>query len=91
MKLINRLQAVELIQSTSGQIFTAKFIKKDNTTRIMNCRLEVLKRVKGVGLSYDPYKYGLLSVYDVQIGEFRMLNVSTLKQLVVRGEEYLVK
>ncbi len=91
MKLISRLEAVELIRSTNGQIFTASFIKKDGSIRSMNCRFGVTKGVKGVGLKFEPYSYGLLPVYDMRINEFRMLNIGTLRELVVNSESYKIK
>lgn len=91
MRLISRVEAVERIASTGGRIFTAVFVKKDGTTRTMNCRLGVSKGVKGVGLRYDPHGYGLLPVFDMEVREFRMLNVGSLLNLTVDGESYEVR
>jgi hypothetical protein len=64
-----------------NKIFTATFIKKDGSVRVMNCRRGVKKGVKGVGMSYDPYQKNLLPVYDMQKGAFRMINISTIQEL----------
>ena len=62
-----------LKEMKSGKIFTAEFIKKDKTKRVINCRTKVSKYVKGVGLSFDPMAKNLLSVYDLQKKEYRFI------------------
>ena len=46
----------------NGKIFTVTFIKKDLSTRIMNCRLGVTKHLKGGTLKYDPTEKNLICV-----------------------------
>lgn len=70
----------------NNKIFTATFIKKDGTTRVMNCRRGVTKGVTGVGLAYDPYEKNLLPVYDMQKGGFRMINIDTITELKGNGQ-----
>ena len=70
----------------NNKIFTATFIKKDGTTRVMNCRRGVTKGVTGVGLAYDPYEKNLLPVYDMQKGGFRMININTITELKGNGQ-----
>lgn len=80
---------VEEIKEFVGRtkVFTATFVKKDGTLRVMNCRLGVKKGVKGIGLSYDPFKKNLLPVYDMQKRSFRMINVSTIRSLKAHNQE----
>lgn len=85
---IDRLKAYTLILNTEGKIFTATFLKKDGSERKMNCRLEVTKGVKGVGLKYNPAKKELISVYDVQSRGFRTINLRTLISLKISGRTY---
>jgi hypothetical protein len=82
--------AVKLIQSTSGKIFTVSFIKKDGTLRKMNCRLGVTKHLKGGELAFDPKEYDLVPVFDVQKNAYRMINTDTLVEVTVGGETYKV-
>lgn len=82
--------AVKLIQSTSGKIFTVSFIKKDGTLRKMNCRLGVTKHLKGGELAFDPKEYDLVPVFDVQKNAYRMINTDTLVEITVGGETYKV-
>ena len=73
------------ILSTKGKIFTCKFIKKDGTIRVMNCRLGVRKGVKGVGRKFNPEDYGLIGVYDMHKG-FRMINTKTVLEITFQGK-----
>lgn len=70
----------------NNKIFTATFVKKDGSVRVMNCRRGVTKGVKGVGMSYDPYEKNLLPVYDMQKGAFRMININTITELKGNGQ-----
>jgi len=79
----------KLIQElNSGKIFTAKFIKKDGSLRTMNCRMNVKKHTKGVGLSFNPFEKGLLPVFDLQKEAYRFINLNTLQSVKFGGEEY---
>ena len=44
---LNGLQKV--LVDTNGKIFTAHFIKKNGEIRVINCRLNVTKHIKGTG------------------------------------------
>ena len=90
MKIITQENAVKLIKSTEGRNFTVSFTKKDGTHRKMNCRLGVTKHLKGGELAYDPAEYDLITVFDVQKNGYRMINVDTLEEVAIDGEEYKV-
>jgi hypothetical protein len=89
-KAISKVVAVELINKSKGRIFSVTFKKKDNTIRVMNCRLEVKKHLKGGELAYNPSLKGLKSVFDMQSKEYRMINLETIKRLSINGEHYIV-
>lgn len=88
----------EFVEKTNnGLIFTVEFIKRTNgEKRLMNCRRNVQKGVKGVGLKFDPAEKGLLVVYDMQKlnegtgekGAFRMINLNDLLTLKMNGSSY---
>jgi hypothetical protein len=86
---MTREQAKKAIFDTKGKIFNVKFIKKDGTLRSMTCRRGVSKDVKGVGMSYDPQKFNLIGVYDMQKG-FRMINASTIQEVTINGKTHEV-
>ena len=74
----------------NGQIFTAVFTKKDGSERVMNCRRGVKKHLTGGELKYDPDDHGMMSVFDMQKKEYRMLNYKTTQEIRADGKRYLV-
>lgn len=90
MKTITLENAIKLIKSTDGRMFSVGFTKKDGTHRDMNCRLGVAKHLKGGELAYDPQEYDLLTVYDMKSQGYRMISTQTLKTVKVGGEAYQV-
>ena len=75
---------------TSGKIFAAEFIKKDNTRRVINCRTNVKKFTNGKGLNFDPIAKNLLPVYDLKAKDYRFINLSTLISVTIKGEKYFI-
>lgn len=75
-------------EAKGGRIFSAVFIKKDGTERKMVCRCGVKKYLTGEGMKYNPADYGLLTVFDMQKREYRMINLKTLIRLKVNGAVY---
>jgi len=66
-----------LLKETSNKkIFSVTFVKKDGSIRKMNAMRGVRKGVKGVGHSFDPSEKNLLTVYDMQIRDFRFVNLN---------------
>jgi len=66
-----------LLKETSNKkIFSVTFIKKDGSLRKMNAMRGVRKGVKGVGHSFNPSEKNLLTVYDMQKGDFRFVNLN---------------
>ena len=65
-----------MIKSTKGKWFSCTFIKKDRTKRVMNGRIGCHKGVKGVGRKFQ--KENLVTVFDAQAKEYRMVNVDTM-------------
>jgi hypothetical protein len=75
----------------NGQIFSCIFIKKDGNERLMNCRRGVKKGLTGGGHGYNPEEYGLMSVFDMQKKEYRMLNYKTTTEIRANKKRYMVK
>ena len=92
-KTINKDKAKELINNSNGRIFSSLFIKKDGTHRLMNARLKVTKHLKENAKKrpYDPSKYNLLTVFDMQKKSYRMINIETLQTLIINKKMYNVK
>ncbi len=90
MPRISKAEAKDLIKASKGKIFTAKNIKKDGSRRVLNGRLNVQKGVKGLGLGYNPDDFNMMTVFDMQKENFRMLNVDTMYELSINKEKYEV-
>ena len=90
MKTISRDTAKKYIYKTNGKFFSAVFINKNGDKRLMTCRLNVKKGVKGVGLKFKPQDIGLMTVFDIHKGAYRFINLMTLESLKIRGNEYQV-
>ena len=92
MKTINTDKAKELINLSNGRIFSAVYIKKDNTHRLINARLgKQYKSKTGKKAHYKPKEYNLLPVYDMKIKAFRMINFNTLLTLSINKTKYIIK
>lgn len=85
MTTIKRAQAKDFIRKTNGKIFTTTFVKKNGDLRVMNCRLGVTKHLRG-GDSTTAHIDNLVTVFDVQKGEYRSINTNTLKQIKFAGD-----
>lgn len=90
MNIITIENAAKLIKSTNGRIFSASFVKKDGSSREMTCRLGVKKHLKGGELAYDPSEYDLMTVFDLQKNQYRMINLDTITSITVDGIFYSV-
>ena len=69
-------EMVKMIKSTKGKWFSCTFIKKDGSMRVMNGRIGCHKGVKGT--SNRKPKENLVTVFDAQAKEYRMVNVDTM-------------
>lgn len=84
-------RAIQFLTSeTDGRIFSAYFRKNDGTMRNIVARRGVRKHLKGGKLPYDPKRHNLLSVFDVQAGEYRMIRFATLVSFNVGGETFIL-
>lgn len=77
----------QLRQLVGSKIFTVEFIKKDGTLRVMNCRLDVKKHLKGGTMNHDPKVLNHIVVFDMQKAAYRTINVNTLVKIKFEGKE----
>ena len=91
METITRQQAVELVNSSKGRFFSITFIKKDKTERRMTARTGVKKGVNGQGMKYNPSDYGMKSVYDMGVLDWRMVNFKTATRLKINKKDYVIE
>ena len=86
---VSRYKVDEVIKSTHGKIFSCEFVKKDGSLRKMVARLGVAKNLKG-GKNGAGVNNALITVYDMAVGGYRMINLETLKSLKVARVAYEV-
>ena len=95
-KRITAAEASKLVEDYQGsQFFTVTFVKRTNgETRVMNCRKNVKKYLKGGDRAYDPKAKRLVFVYDVQIKDraraYRSIALEGIKRISMAGQEYVV-
>ena len=77
----------EAVAKANGRIFSVEFVKKDCTLRKMICRTGVTKHLKGGELPYDPIDKGLLSVFDMSVQDYRMINLRTIKSISLEVQD----
>ena len=65
-----------MIKSTKGRFFSAEFIKANGSKRKIIARIGCHKGVKGIGRKFQ--KENLVTVFDAQAKEYRMINVDTM-------------
>ena len=70
-----------------GRIFSATFIKKDGSIRKINCRLGVVKALKGGELRYNAEAANNLVVYDLQAKNYRTIPLDKLLTLRYNKKE----
>lgn len=90
-KIITNADVRSVINKSNGQIFTVAFRKRSNgELRIMNARLGVQKDLTGKGMSYNPKSHGLMTVFDMQKQEYRMVDTEAVIWAKVNGTTYTV-
>ena len=80
------LRAIAIAQE--GKIFTVTFIKKDGTERVLTGRLGVTKHLVG-GENTVAHKPEYLTVFDMQKGDYRNVNLDTVMSLKCNGKDYI--
>ena len=73
----------EAIRALVGdKFFTVKFIKKtDGEERVMNCRLDVKKHLKGGQMNHNPKDYNNLVVYSLDSKGYRTIPLDNLLEI----------
>jgi hypothetical protein len=99
---ISRKKLVKKILSpaNANAVMRIQFVKKDGSLRDMVCRRGVREHknedgetvgLKGTGMSYDPKAKRLITVFDFQKQNYRMINELTLIEASINGTIYRVR
>ena len=92
MKVVTLNQAVEIINSQSGKIYSVVFEKRTTgLDRKMVCRGGVSSHTNGGVLGYNPQTHNLLNVFDMQSKGYRSINLLGLKKLKASGVVYAIR
>ena len=83
-----------MIEENGGKFYSVKFIKTNGEIRMLNGSQGVYNSknapLKNVGLAYNPKDYNLINVFDIQIQDYRMINLNTLQELTINKTKYEV-
>jgi len=72
-----------------SQVFTVTFVKRSTgEKRVMNCRKGVVKHLKGGEQKYDPAKKNLVTVFDMQKGQYRTIALESIMKIAMQGEVF---
>lgn len=92
MQTITRARAADFLErETQGRFVSLYFQKADGTMRTLVGRRGVTRHLRGGSLPYDPKSRLLLTMFDVSLREYRMVNIATLVSFRVSGETFLVR
>jgi hypothetical protein len=91
-KLVSLNQALDIINSQNGKIFSVIFEKRSTgVDRLMVCRKGVKKHLNGGELKYNPSNRNLINVFDLQSKGYRSISIEGIKKVKANGKEYVVR
>ena len=90
---ITKEEAAKMVSDyKEGTVFTVTFVKRtDGSLREMNCRKGVKKHRKGGTLNYSPKSHNLVSVFDMQKLQYRMIALESITKISMKGKTYIVE
>ena len=89
---ISRARASDYLRNETGGLIFSVFFKKrtDGKMREMICRRGVKALLRGGSLPYSPTSRDLLPVFDLQVKDYRMVNLTDLVSFNIHGETFIV-
>ena len=86
-KFLSPVLVKSFIEATGDKIFTITFEKKDGSVRVLNGRRGVRKNLKGTN---PVKKEGVVTVFDMQIDDYRSVSLSRVIEAKARGAKLVV-
>lgn len=87
---LHRVQLQEFLRKLKGRFVGVDFVKQDGSPRMLNGRLGVHQHLQGgdnkVEAEHRPY----LTIFDVQSGGYRTLNLATVSGLRADRTTYAI-
>jgi hypothetical protein len=90
MKTLKRSKIQEFLDKLGGRVFTVEFFKKDGTLRMMNCRKGVTRHLSGDGPSTTAHIEKYVTVFDMQLKQYRNINKETMVAIRANGVERII-
>lgn len=94
-KVINASDVTKVIAAIpKSAIFTVEFVKANGELRKMNCRTGVVSHLTPPSLKKrekPEMPSNILTVFDMQAGAYRHVNLSTTKRIVAEHTVFVVK
>ncbi len=76
------------VDKTKNTLVVVMFRKKDGSMRVLHGMTNVKVNIKGVGKSFKDSDYGLITLFDMKIGEYRSFDVNKVVAIEVVGQSY---
>ena len=89
IKHITRDEIDEILEKAGTHFLSVTFQKADASMRTLQGHLKVKKHLKG-GVSAIAHKPNLVSIFDIQIGQYRCFDKTRLKSMRVNGDVYKI-
>ena len=87
---LNRVNLRSLINQQNGLFVSVDFIKLDGETRTITGRLGVKSVLKGGQNNVESASRPYLTIFDIQLRQYRTVNLSTVSELRAGGKKYVV-
>lgn len=88
--IVTREKIADSIRATNGAIFGVEFMKKNGELRRMTARTGVTAHLRG-GNSTTSHCKHLVTVFDTRKGEYRCINLDTIKTLTMFGQRFQLR
>jgi hypothetical protein len=95
MQVADKVKTVaSIITAEEGKTVTVTFRRrtddpktgaKKGDLRVLNGRLGVKKHLKGGTLKYNPKDYDLLTIFDMQKGDYRCISLDSVQEVIASG------
>lgn len=80
--VINKVAASGFIANiANGTEFSVKFTKKDGSERVLTTIKGLAPGVLGFGKRYSDEEKGFVSLYDIEVSDWRVCNLNTLSEI----------
>jgi len=87
---IKRENLRTLLENTQGRFVSVRFVKMDNTHRVMNCRFGVRRHLRNTDARTTTQHNHIKVTWDANKKNYRNVNLSTTYQVKMDGITYHV-